>query len=136
VFPEKIAKSHRIKLTRMLEDIQRASKDIDALRLAYLQIAEDSVALAHGDSALMPCAGVQNQGCVQAGRCSEILQEHSVLKSSIERALYRGTDGKQVASLQLQLDNLEDERDMLDSNLRAAQQSYAVRRQVALGQEH
>ena len=54
------------------------------------------------------------------------------LKSDIEFALTRGTDGKQVGALQVRLDALEDERDALDSDLRSTQRSLWKLRPITL----
>lgn len=121
--PEKIAKSHLVKLTRMQEDIVRASKDIDALGVAYRRLAsayELEIRDAPPFSSVVP-------GRDQARRCTEILSAHVELQADIDRALDSGTDGKQVAALQLRLDALEDERDALDEDLRAAQRRQAMR---------
>lgn len=129
--PEKIAKSHLVKLTRMLDDIARASKDLGALRVAYQCIAAACLPDAKADP------GGAGQTCppgqLQAQRCGEIINEHVRLKSLIEEALSLGTDGKQVAALQSSLDALEDERDALDFDLRTAQRALAMRQPLELG---
>ncbi|MBF5002741.1 hypothetical protein [Diaphorobacter caeni] len=130
MFPEKIAKSHLLKLNRMLDDIARASRDLDALRLAYQCIADECENDLHCGTDCAPAPGVLGQA--QAQRCAEIVTAHGALKSDIELALGCGTDGKQVCALQSRLDSLEDERDALDSDLRATQRSLWKRRLFAM----
>ena len=129
--PEKIANSHLLKLNRMLEDIARASKDLEALRLAYQRIAaECALYLPAHQSENAEVSVVPGQ--LQAARCGEIVAAHAAMKQDIERVLLLGTDGKQVAALQVQLDALEDERDALDADLRLAQRSLAMRRPIVM----
>ena len=128
MFPEKIAKSHLVKLNRMLDDIARASKDLDGLRMAYQCIADECE---HELHCTPDCASAV-LGQPQAQRCAEIVAAHVTLKSDIEGALTRGTDGKQVGALQVRLDALEDERDALDSDLRSTQRSLWKLRPITL----
>ncbi len=125
--PEKIAKSHLLKLTRMLDDIARATKDLEALRLSYQRIAEEWAASLKDspDPSTVP-------GRLQTQRCAEMITTHALLKADIEMALVSGTDGKQVNALQLRLDVLEDERDALDANLRATQRCLLMRRPMLM----
>ncbi len=125
---EKIAKSHFTKLSRMLSDLVRASKDIEGLRHAYLQIANEFLNTCNLERL---CVDPAVPGQLQAGRCWEILNEHVALKSDIDSALQWGTDGKRVATLQLQLDTLEDERDSLDAGLRSTRRYVALHQVVA-----
>ena len=130
MFPEKIAKSHLLKLNRMLDDIARASRDLDALRLAYQCIADEFEHELRCSADCVSATGVLGQA--QAQRCAEIVAAHVALKSDIELSLTSGTDGKQVCALQSLLDTLEDERDALDSDLRATQRSLWKRRPFAM----
>lgn len=130
MFPEKIAKSHLVKLNRMLEDIARASKDLDALRLAYQRIADECGVELYGRADHVDDSEVL--GRAQAVRCSEMVAAHVTLKSDIEMALAHGTDGKQVGALLVRIDALEDERDALDSDLRSTQRSLWKRRPIAM----
>ncbi|QNP50103.1 hypothetical protein [Diaphorobacter aerolatus] len=126
MFPEKIAKSHLVKLHRMLEDIARASKDLEALRVAYQRIADQCEHEPHGVAGTAVASAVLGQP--QASRCAEIVVAHSALKLDIDAALMRGTDGKRVCALLERLDALEDERDALDAELRSTEQSLVMRR--------
>jgi hypothetical protein len=132
LLPEKIAKSHLLRLNRMLGDIDRASRDLEALRSAYLNMAVEPAAFAITPS---PAAVISIPGQGQAQRCKEIVEIHVVLKDSIEQALAAGTTGKQVTALQEQLDALEDERDTLDAELRCMQRQLAMRRFIVMDED-
>lgn len=130
MLPDKIAKSHLLKLHRMQDDMSRACRDLEALRLAYLRIAAEFLSVPGVHTGFD--ADIDVPGQHQADRCVEIIAAHAVLRADIEQALLVGISGKQVVALQAHLDALEDERDTLDADLRSAQRQLAMRRPITL----
>ncbi|MDR2333284.1 MAG: hypothetical protein LBE61_07360 [Burkholderiaceae bacterium] len=132
MLPDKIAKSHLLKLHRMQDDMSRACRDLEALRLAYLRIAAEFLSVPGMHTGSDADADTDVPGQRQANRCVEIIAAHAVLRADIEQALLVGISGKQVVALQVHLDALEDERDTLDADLRSAQRQLAMRRPITL----